>query len=214
MDENTTKDLPLSADVRLKRPGLFVDLTGKKFGFLTVLGLAERSIKNTKGFVKWRCLCDCGKESFPRTEHLTSGRVIACGCKRPRPGHRNPAWKGCGEFPGHYFCHIKNRARAAGRDFDLTPEYLWQLYLDQDGRCAFSGMEIAFKPQKQGRSTASLDRIFSSGGYTIGNVQWLHKDINLMKNVFRQEQFFDYCCMVVDFSQEKYEKKLSLSSVV
>jgi hypothetical protein len=133
-----------------------------------------------------------------------------------RPGHKNPAWKGCGEFPGHYFCHIRNRAKQFGRDFDLTPEYLWDLFLKQDRRCALSGLPMEFKTQKAGRSTASLDRIFSSGGYVMGNVQWLHKHINLMKNVFRQEQFFDYCCMVVDFANEKHEqqKALSLSPLI
>ena len=42
-------------------------------------------------------------------------------------------------------------------------------------------------------TTASLDRIDSSKGYVIGNVQWVHKDINIMKNKFDNQYFIDMC---------------------
>jgi hypothetical protein len=45
---------------------------------------------------------------------------------------------------------------------------------------------------KQGR-TASLDRVDSVTGYIPSNVQWVHKDINLMKNRFGQAYFRELC---------------------
>jgi hypothetical protein len=41
--------------------------------------------------------------------------------------------------------------------------------------------------------TASLDRIDSSKGYIIGNVQWAHKMVNRMKNDMPQEEFIEFC---------------------
>lgn len=58
-------------------PNRVKDLTGEKFGRLTVL---ERCGKNKNGNVEWRCLCDCGKEKIVSGGKLTSGDVQSCGC--------------------------------------------------------------------------------------------------------------------------------------
>lgn len=48
------------------------DLTGQKFGLLT----AQEYIKGGK----WRCQCDCGKETIVDTRNLISGHTCSCGC--------------------------------------------------------------------------------------------------------------------------------------
>ena len=53
------------------------DLTGKRFGFLTVLGVDE---DNKKKRVYWKCQCDCGNIKSYQAEPLISGRVKSCGC--------------------------------------------------------------------------------------------------------------------------------------
>lgn len=53
-----------------------IDLTGQKFGRLTVIKESDR-IKNR---VVWLCRCDCGNEKNVVAEHLTSGKVKSCGC--------------------------------------------------------------------------------------------------------------------------------------
>lgn len=54
------------------------DLTGRRFGKLTVLERAER---NASGKIRWRCRCDCGKERIVIGTLLRNGRVISCGCE-------------------------------------------------------------------------------------------------------------------------------------
>jgi hypothetical protein len=54
----------------------FKDITGKKFGHLTVLSLIENSSP-----VTWNCLCDCGKEIKWTTTTLIQGIKTNCGCK-------------------------------------------------------------------------------------------------------------------------------------
>lgn len=53
-----------------------LDLTGKRFGRLTVL----HRVENRKGRTCWLCRCDCGKDCIAYTELLRSGGVQSCGC--------------------------------------------------------------------------------------------------------------------------------------
>ena len=52
------------------------DLTGKVFGKLTVLELAEW--KNGTSY--WHCRCECGNETKVRYAYLISGHTKSCGC--------------------------------------------------------------------------------------------------------------------------------------
>lgn len=56
--------------------GVFSDLTGQRFGRLTVLGL----FNHDGGRARWRCLCDCGNECVCRTDAFKTQR--SCGCIR------------------------------------------------------------------------------------------------------------------------------------
>ena len=54
----------------------FIDLTGQRFGRLTVLGRAENRNKR----VYWKCKCDCGKDIIASRNDLRSGDSQSCGC--------------------------------------------------------------------------------------------------------------------------------------
>lgn len=57
------------------------DLTGEKFGRLTVLERAKNHGKRTY----WKCLCDCGREKDVGAYDLTSGKTKSCGCYSAGP---------------------------------------------------------------------------------------------------------------------------------
>lgn len=61
--------------VELPRHSLFLDLTGKRYGRLVVLGFLGRVKK-----FKWWCRCDCGHEKSIFGESLACGRTTSCGC--------------------------------------------------------------------------------------------------------------------------------------
>lgn len=46
--------------------------------------------------------------------------------------------------------------------------------------------------------TASLDRKDSLKGYTIDNIQWLHKDVNQMKRNYSEEYFINTCLKIAE----------------
>ena len=55
----------------------YVDITGKRFGRLEVLGYAGN---NKHGSALWRCKCDCGKETVVIGAMLRNGNTKSCGC--------------------------------------------------------------------------------------------------------------------------------------
>lgn len=57
-----------------------VDLTGQRFGRLTVLRQAEEQKKGTSR--RWVCRCDCGNEIVVAATNLKSGCTSSCGCKK------------------------------------------------------------------------------------------------------------------------------------
>ena len=59
--------------------GKRVDLTGKRFGRLTVLHRAPTP-PGKKGQRYWLCRCECGTEKIHPTGTLNSGAVVSCGC--------------------------------------------------------------------------------------------------------------------------------------
>jgi hypothetical protein len=57
-----------------------IDLTGKSFGYLTVLGINDE-VHTNYNHTFYNVRCKCGNELVVRTDSLTSGSTISCGCK-------------------------------------------------------------------------------------------------------------------------------------
>lgn len=53
-----------------------IDLTGQKFGRLTVLEFVPSDGKSSK----WKCKCECGNETVTSLAYLKSGDTKSCGC--------------------------------------------------------------------------------------------------------------------------------------
>tara|TARA_R110000824_G_scaffold103417_2_gene245653 strand:- start:3823 stop:4524 length:702 start_codon:yes stop_codon:yes gene_type:complete len=129
------------------------------------------------------------KYNIPVREHTLTEKWIK-GAKRKKSHHT---------IPGRFFYSIKCSAGQRGLSFDITIDQIWELFLKQDKKCAYSGMDLRFKQtnEKQNKQTASLDRINSSIGYTIDNVQWVHKHVNVIKWDFDESYFLELCKNVV-----------------
>lgn len=59
------------------------DLTGKRFGLLTVIEIDREKQAKHNGAVYWKCLCDCGNIVSVRAGNLRrkdENRTISCGC--------------------------------------------------------------------------------------------------------------------------------------
>lgn len=61
------------------------DLTKKRFGKLTVVGISEDvSTTSKRGGRFWKCLCDCGKQKVIDGSNLKYGISTSCGCTSSR----------------------------------------------------------------------------------------------------------------------------------
>jgi hypothetical protein len=184
-----------------------VDLTGKKFGKLIVESYAHVG-KNNGPY--WNCLCECGNKHKVTSNGLKGGKALSCGCskhfgKTKNIGKECPRWTGHELISGQFFSSIKGSAIKRGIEFSISIEDIWELYLKQNKKCALSGLELKFKSScKDSRgNTASLDRVDSTKGYTLDNIQLVHKDVNLMKNKFDQSYFVTFCELIVDHCKKQ-----------
>ena len=69
----------------IKGDAIALDLTGQKFGMLTVESVDREKTKNNKDRY-WKCKCECGNIKSIRTSNLTTGVVQTCGCKKMSHG--------------------------------------------------------------------------------------------------------------------------------
>lgn len=180
----------------------------QKFNNATVLGFTnppDSSMDKQKKYRKWvTCKCDCGNIFVTHLSALKNNVTKSCGCQHHRSGKKSPYFQGLEEISGKFFTHIRrtamggtNKRKRVCKEFNLSIEFLWNLYIKQNRKCALSGLEIKFHSNhKWEDGTASLDRIDSSKGYIEDNVQWVHKKINIMKNKFDEKEFIDLCCLV------------------
>lgn len=184
------------------------ELLGKRFGSYTLLEHYEKPNESGRNNHWWKCRCECGNIVERRESRVIYNKRKQCVCQyKPKEnGDRSPLWRGHGDISGSYLAEIRLNARQHNLEFALTVEMLWELFLEQDKKCALTGVEIGFKIKKledDGTSsttfqTASLDRVDSKKGYTRDNVWWVHKDVNRMKNAYSMREFVMVCHRVAE----------------
>lgn len=175
----------------------YTDLTGKQFGRWVVEGF--HSYKN--GHTLWQCRCTCG--SIVVVHRISLIQKDSTKCRQCADiAHRSKE-----EYQRAWFNRTEKEAAHRKIPFIVSYEYLLELYLAQDKKCALSGLPIIFAKTHEGQpksqSTASLDRVDSGKGYAEGNVQWVHKKINRMKGTFTEKRFLDLCQAVTQKAQKE-----------
>lgn len=185
------------------------NISGQKFGNITAIKHNGRYI-SPKGKVQtlWLCKCSCGTEFTTTYGKVKYGSRKSCPkCSKLRTGNRttgknNKKWSGYEGISGSLWNRIKKTAMARQKQFDVSIEYAWGVYIKQNGKCALTGMELylakTIKELKCQKNTASLDRIDSTKAYIEGNIQWVHKDINCMKWDYDQKYFIKMCKLVAN----------------
>lgn len=144
-----------------------IDLTGKRFGFLTVL---HQEGVHKYGSIMWRCRCDCGKEVLRKSANLKDtekkNRRSSCGCHK---GGRKPVHGMTGTFEHRCWqgmirrCHSKTHHKYplyGGRGIRVCKEW----------RNDFMAFFNHIGPRPGPGYT--VDRKDPNKGYEPGNVRW------------------------------------------
>lgn len=114
-----------------------------------------------------------------------------------------------GDISGTYFTYLRRKARERNLVFSLSKEYLWNLFLSQNKKCALTKVDLYISNEIKNNNlvrknhTASLDRIDNSIGYIEGNVQWVHKVVNKIRREFSIDDFIYWCTLVCHANPER-----------
>lgn len=149
----------------------------------------------------WLCKCSCGTLKEVKAMYLLAGTSTKCvSCAKAKRPYKDL-------IPDVLWKRINNNANKRSITLEISKEFAEDLFLKQNGKCALTGLDLEFPKHGtgflKGEYSASLDRINSTEGYTVNNVQWVHRNINMMKHVFTQEYFIELCKKVVDYNYEK-----------
>jgi hypothetical protein len=157
-------------------------------------------------------VCDACEQVCEKRTHSPSKKIrerTTCGrCMRraklaANDGHASN-YTGTSFFPGRMTYGWRYSAQKRGHDWLLTNEQLDAQYSAQNGRCALTGLKMT--TGAKGLYGASLDRIDSSQGYGAGNVQFVCKVVNMMKNKLPEPVFVQLCTTIATHSRVRLQR--------
>lgn len=149
-----------------------IDITGQRFGRLTVIKKTER--RDESGNVYWYCKCDCGGNIETQGKSLRKGLVISCGCAKREHGKNLNLKHGMSRTRVYdIWCAMKSRCsnnsdenylKYGGRGISICEEWIDS----EDGFENFA--KWAFDNGYM--DDLSIDRIDVDGDYKPSNCKW------------------------------------------
>jgi hypothetical protein len=161
--------------------------------------------------------CKCGEIYKKRVDEFLRRTVNTkfnwCGkCRKYLKGNVHPDWDGIGELPKRLYNRFKKNAETRDIEWNVSIEYLWELFIKQNKKCAISNIPLHFNTNKINTGwISSLDRIDNRKGYAEDNVRWIFTPLNIMKNNYNDDLFFELCAVVNYHNKTEwsYDKFLS-----
>jgi hypothetical protein len=107
----------------------------------------------------------------------------------------------------------QNLRRAANRAEKSQPikvdlDYLYDIYVDQNGKCALTGDELEFSRGGTywlgkwcNPNSCTIDRIDSTKGYVKGNIQLVIWKANCIKQHMGNDEFIELCKDVARYNR-------------
>lgn len=112
-------------------------------------------------------------------------------CKKCSNKNNHPAGEQFG-IRLSFFRKYKVNAEMRSKPWNITIEDAGNTLINQNNKCALSGIPLISSGDFKD-ITASLDRIDNSIGYEKDNIQWVHKEINMMRGTLTIERFIEIC---------------------
>lgn len=148
-----------------------IDLTGKRFGKLTVVSF--NSMRGTRSY--WNCVCDCGNEKVVSSDHMKNGDIVSCGCIQrltlppvnKKHGMSNTRLYTIWSLMKYRCCNSSRREykRYGGRGIKVCDEWMkFKSFMEWSIANGYS-------------DDLTLDRIDNDGDYAPSNCRWVSMQV-------------------------------------
>ena len=196
----------------------FIDISGQRFGRLTV-GHLQRRGKGKRPL--WECHCDCGGTISVRACTLKAGHTRSCGCLHIEELKGRLTTHGKTGTPLYITWYgIKTRVsnpkqrgykNYGGRGIGMHPEWA-------DSFEAFEAYILEVLGEKPEGET--LDRVDNEKGYVPGNLRWASQPVqarNTRRNVWLEHEgekvIFSDLARKLGVSQKVLRRKIKLGEI-
>lgn len=150
----------------------FKDMTGQKFGRLTVTGFSHiKKASHRSAHAYWNVICDCGNTLVVNGKSLRDGNTQSCGClRRERLLSANTKANGVAAL-NQIIASYKRHAKKINVQYLLTTEQVIDLLYQPCHYCGIMPNQVSGKNYISGAIVYNgIDRKDSNGDYIIENV--------------------------------------------
>lgn len=176
------------------------NLTGRKYGKLTVLNFSHKDEKNRVNI--WNCLCECGntKKVWSTALNRKKRPTRSCGCDRSRWIKLNGSPTKLTEGEANLRSLFGNYKKAASeRDlpFELDIQTFKKLTSSNCHYCKLQPLQVHKKSETYGAYLYNgIDRLNSNIGYYVTNCVACCKTCNYSKREMSVEEFYSWITRV------------------
>lgn len=148
--------------------------------------------KNIKNFDIFRRDCN--------SEYVLSGKCKSCNsvhrAKKKMRMRNDPEW-----YCRNLVSAIRNRAKREKLPFNISGEYLFNILVNQDFKCYYTGLPIDLTAESKNHNRphanmGSVDKKNPTDGYIEGNIVWTIWNTNRIKNNLTHDEFILMCNLV------------------
>lgn len=163
--------------------------TGQTFYDYKIVSLEHDRFPNGRSKrVAEVCCIHCSKTKKINLQTILAGEV-GCRCRTQKLIKHKP------KDPKRYFKGLRDNAirpdRGGVKEFSITLDDIIDKWEQQDRKCIYSGVPVSFED-----GSLSVDRKVNTIGYTLDNIQIVHRTVNYMKNEIDEETFVKFCCQI------------------